>query len=127
MTISMIVVAMGPPSRWTMLVAVVAKGSMCFGTEAYAAATDGIPIAPWPAPRAIRQTINKVGENWVWIIHKNGSVPNSASSTHPEDTARQPNFSVSVPMNGYEQNMPRPMGASIHPACDGAIPQPVMR
>jgi hypothetical protein len=43
-------VATGPPSRWTMLMAVVATGMASFEIDEYAAAIDGMLIAPSPTP-----------------------------------------------------------------------------
>jgi hypothetical protein len=45
-TAAISVVANGPPSRWTMLMALFALGIRSFGTDAYAAETDGMFMVP---------------------------------------------------------------------------------
>ena len=94
------VVTTGPPNRCTMFTAVVAAGIVSLAIDEYAAAIEGIPMAPMPAPRtkSARQIAHPArsekGSN------AKAKVPSRARNAPLALTRRTPKRSVNVPMEG---------------------------
>ena len=124
--IAITVVMVGPPSLWTMFTAIVARLNFSPGTAAYAAAIEGMPVAPCPMPRTKRPMSAGAFEKPP-KAKRNGRVPRKFRSTPPEATARQPNLSVKYPMHGYTHSMPTPMDPRIQPVCVAVRLQPVTK
>src|SRR5580658_7465097 len=97
-----------------MLIDVVAWPSDSRGTEAYAAAADGMVIEPPPNPRTNKATPSRPYDVLA-SANTNGNVPISDNAAPPPETARAPNRSLKRPMMGSPQKIPSPSGNSINP------------